>query len=289
MTNATVTRRARALALILAIGAGVMAYIAAQLVLATGLPTTADGAWTTAVLIASAAACCWAATVALLARAQLAREVRFGGAGAPEGFQHGIDHGDRSTPPTRSAGAGRRLAVVLLTVAGWTVTSSAGAMATAPFTPAAPVAAAPSVPGMPGVPSPDFGADRLPAPTTDPSAPCRAPEPTWTPNAPKAIAPADASPLLMTCGGPQAGDPTPPVVVHRGDNLWTIVARTLGPDASAAQVAREVPRWHAANRDVIGTDPDLLIVGQVLHAPAAAPVEPAASPADSPAAQGGSR
>ena len=47
--------------------------------------------------------------------------------------------------------------------------------------------------------------------------------------------------------------------MRRGDSLWDIAARHLGPDASAADVAVEWPRWHHANRDVIGADPDLLI------------------------------
>ena len=58
------------------------------------------------------------------------------------------------------------------------------------------------------------------------------------------------------------------VVVRRGDSLWDIAARHLGPDASAADVAVEWPRWHHANRDVIGADPDLLIPGQRLVPPA---------------------
>ena len=58
------------------------------------------------------------------------------------------------------------------------------------------------------------------------------------------------------------------VVVRRGDSLWDIAARHLGPDASAAEVAVEWPRWHHANRDVIGADPDLLIPGQRLVPPA---------------------
>jgi nucleoid-associated protein YgaU len=57
------------------------------------------------------------------------------------------------------------------------------------------------------------------------------------------------------------------VVVRRGDSLWDIAARHLGADASAADVAVEWPRWHQANRDVIGSDPDLLIPGQRLVPP----------------------
>jgi resuscitation-promoting factor RpfA len=58
-------------------------------------------------------------------------------------------------------------------------------------------------------------------------------------------------------------------VVRRGDALWDVAARHLGPNATAADIAREWPRWYAANRAVIGTDPNLLRPGEVLHAPSA--------------------
>lgn len=64
-------------------------------------------------------------------------------------------------------------------------------------------------------------------------------------------------------------DERPGVVVRRGDTLWDLVQRHLGPDANDAEVAAELPHWHEANRDVIGHDPDLLLPGQVLQAPAA--------------------
>ena len=48
------------------------------------------------------------------------------------------------------------------------------------------------------------------------------------------------------------------VVVRRGDSLWSIAARHLGPDASDAEIAAAWPAWHEANREVIGDDPDLL-------------------------------
>jgi nucleoid-associated protein YgaU len=57
-------------------------------------------------------------------------------------------------------------------------------------------------------------------------------------------------------------------VVRRGDCLWDIAARSLGPHASPAAVAHEWPRWFAVNRTVIGDDPDLLLPGTVLRAPA---------------------
>ena len=52
------------------------------------------------------------------------------------------------------------------------------------------------------------------------------------------------------------------------DHLWSITSRYLGPSATADEIAREWPRWHEANRDVIGDDPDLIRPGQVLHPPA---------------------
>ena len=58
------------------------------------------------------------------------------------------------------------------------------------------------------------------------------------------------------------------VVVHRGDSLWTIAARHLGPNATDADIAAEWPRWHAANRAVVGDDPDLILPGMVLRPPA---------------------
>ena len=56
--------------------------------------------------------------------------------------------------------------------------------------------------------------------------------------------------------------------VRRGDTLWAVVARDLGPYATAAEIAREWPRWYAANRTVIGADPNMIRPGEVLHPPA---------------------
>ena len=57
------------------------------------------------------------------------------------------------------------------------------------------------------------------------------------------------------------------VTVTQGDSLWRIAARHLGPGATAAQIAREWPRWYAANRGAIGADPDVILVGQELTPP----------------------
>jgi nucleoid-associated protein YgaU len=57
------------------------------------------------------------------------------------------------------------------------------------------------------------------------------------------------------------------VVVQRGDTLWDIAARHLGPGGNNARVAAEWPRWHAANRSTIGPDPNLILPGQRLRVP----------------------
>ncbi|MGC4944060.1 LysM peptidoglycan-binding domain-containing protein [Kribbella sp. DT2] len=56
-------------------------------------------------------------------------------------------------------------------------------------------------------------------------------------------------------------------VVLRGESLWSIAAAELGAGASDSAVAARWPQWYAANRAVIGPDPDLLLPGQVLHSP----------------------
>jgi LysM repeat protein len=55
--------------------------------------------------------------------------------------------------------------------------------------------------------------------------------------------------------------------VRAGDTLWGIAARTLGPDATPAEVADTWPRWWERNRAVIGANPDLIQPGQHLDAP----------------------
>lgn len=88
-----------------------------------------------------------------------------------------------------------------------------------------------------------------------PSAATALPAPVW----PGAQAPVDRP------------DPPPPVEhtvrVRPGDSLWLIAAHRLGPTAGPAAVAAAWPRWYAANRDVIGDDPNLIVPGQLLSAP----------------------
>lgn len=65
--------------------------------------------------------------------------------------------------------------------------------------------------------------------------------------------------------------PQDDVVVRRGDTLWDIAARHLGPSATDAEIAQAWPQWFTANRAVIGPDPDRLVPGQLLHPPASRP------------------
>ncbi|MFD2796958.1 LysM peptidoglycan-binding domain-containing protein [Promicromonospora vindobonensis] len=64
----------------------------------------------------------------------------------------------------------------------------------------------------------------------------------------------------------------PLVVVEPGDTLWAIAADHLadertGTESSDAEIAAAVTRWHDANRQVLGADPDLILPGTVLHEP----------------------
>jgi nucleoid-associated protein YgaU len=77
-----------------------------------------------------------------------------------------------------------------------------------------------------------------------------------------------AAPTSVEERRPHRGADEGTVVVHRGDTLWAIAAATLDDDATDAEIMRAVVHWHEANRDVIGDDPDLILPGQVLHAPA---------------------
>jgi hypothetical protein len=103
-------------------------------------------------------------------------------------------------------------------------------------------------------------------PSGDPTASSLA-TPGRTPAAGPAPGPDRADAALVTSRPAPGRSPDPAVVVRRGDTLWSIAARHLGPEATAVQVAREWPRWYAANRATIGADPDLLRPGQRLVPP----------------------
>ena len=79
---------------------------------------------------------------------------------------------------------------------------------------------------------------------------------------------ASTSDVTLLAGNTHRAEPDDSYVVRRGDTLWDVAARHLGPTASPADIAHEWPRWYAANRAAIGTNPQLILPGTVLHAPA---------------------
>jgi hypothetical protein len=58
------------------------------------------------------------------------------------------------------------------------------------------------------------------------------------------------------------------VRVSPGDTLWDLAEQSLGPGAGPADVERRWRQVYAANRDVVGADPDLIRPGQRLLLPA---------------------
>lgn len=176
----------------------------------------------------------------------------------------------------------RVLSVTLGASALTPVTAVAAGATTAPSPPAvATTPAAPSAPGVPadrevayerpGPPDPSFAPVGDPGPggaATSPGtdAGVRAPDAGWTPARPRPT----RQPGLDVLGGrpvAEADVEDGTYVVRRGDCLWDVVERHLGRRATTAAVAEAVPRWYAANRAVIGDDPDLISPGTTLHAP----------------------
>lgn len=153
---------------------------------------------------------------------------------------------------------------------------------TAPAPVIAPARASATVPSPAPPSTPTAAPTRAPSPARLPAqegATAPPPAPGWTPSRP-VQRPQPASSLVTGRIGPH---PAPEVVVvHRGDTLWDIVRRHLGPDATDAEVADAWPAWHHTNRTVIGEDPDLILPGQVLRPPP----RPAADPAGAPSGAG---
>ena len=155
------------------------------------------------------------------------------------------------------------------------MTIAAGPLST-PFAWAAPVAtvATTTTVTMPGEVSADRPLGSGPAPVVAPSV--LAPElaldrPAGSfvaarPAAPRVVTP--TAPSAIVAGVPHREAPREGYIVRRGDALWNIAARHLGAGASAADIAREWPRWYAANRSVIGPNPSLLRPGELLLPPA---------------------
>ncbi|HEY3534109.1 MAG TPA: hypothetical protein VGK60_00975 [Pedococcus sp.] len=167
----------------------------------------------------------------------------------------------------------QRLAAVLVGAAVTGALAPGTALGEAPPPAAAAVPAAPApgragagLAGSPRMEAPGFAPTEttLPSPGFAPTAGSSGEgAPGWVPTRP--VQRHQPSAALVVPG--QVRHEAAEVVVHRGDTLWGIVARHLGTHASDAEVAQAWPRWYAANRQVIGDDPDLVKPGQVLHAP----------------------
>lgn len=94
-----------------------------------------------------------------------------------------------------------------------------------------------------------------------------------------------ATPLPQVRAAPStaAEPPAPPIspvepgkfyVVQPGDSLWAIATRGLrevGDESTDVAVDRYWRRIYAANRDVVGPDPDLIFPGQTLLLPGEMP------------------
>lgn len=125
-------------------------------------------------------------------------------------------------------------------------------------------AAAPPVRTAPALTAPAWPADatgtfREPAPR-----PSYLPDPAW-----RAEATASRRPPPADRADPGEGGAAPrdPVLVAAGDTLWDLAAHRLPPGSPTAAIDRSWRAWYAANRRVVGPDPDLIRPGQRLLPP----------------------
>ena len=89
----------------------------------------------------------------------------------------------------------------------------------------------------------------------------------WTPPTHRTPPAARAAPDDAGAVDWPLADAVRPVTVGPGDSLWLIAARRLDEAATVSDVAEAWPEWYAANRAVIGPDPDRLRIGQRLAPP----------------------
>lgn len=159
----------------------------------------------------------------------------------------------------------QRLVAVLLGVGIGAGTGASGAAGAAADRPVAPAALAPSIAGdVVDRPAPLTAAERGAGTAETALA-------GWSPDRPAPAARHDSAGVRLVAGAPRTQpDAAGEVVVRAGDTLWDIAARHLrarGHATDPAEIAAEWPRWHAANRAVIGPDPDRLLPGQRLRIP----------------------
>lgn len=92
------------------------------------------------------------------------------------------------------------------------------------------------------------------------------PATTAQPPLPPPTPPSEAPPAPKASPG-AADDTGATYTVVSGDCLWSIATALLGPGVSLAEIADAVDDLWIANSAAIGTDPDLLLPGQVLQLP----------------------
>lgn len=117
-----------------------------------------------------------------------------------------------------------------------------------------------------------------PAPPPAASAPVAAPDLDWPSPATGRAAASPAQPTAAAAAVPTALPGAQPsdghVVVRPGDTLWGLAEGQLrardGATPDAARIAASWPAWWAANREVVGDDPDLILPGTALHPPSSA-------------------
>lgn len=77
----------------------------------------------------------------------------------------------------------------------------------------------------------------------------------------RAVADPVTHPVKRPAAQPVALASPAPITVRAGDSLWSIASDRLGPHASAADIDAAWRELYAANRLVVGTDPDLILPG----------------------------
>lgn len=207
-----------------------------------GEPVTPESAVLAVLLPVAALLLGWVTLVLGAATVDLAREA------------HGVN---RRRPAARSVRVTSALLIALAgAVSAPLAAQASGVVAVSDVAPAATTA------GATTTASPSAAGEQSPPRDQPP------PTPGWTPTRPVATParPAGSPTLVTTQTRHRSDDPTH-VVVRRGDTLWGIAARHLGPQATDADVAQAWPRWYAANRHLIGSDPGLLLPGQELVPP----------------------
>lgn len=221
-----------------------------------GSPTSVETALLTVTLTGATLLMCWVSMVLALAVVELLRGTDVGHGRIGHG---GVGHGGRRWPsatlPARW-GTVRRVSVILLALTA----VPAHAAPAGPPEPSWTGASSDPVAGSVTAPDPERAREQPRLPDGSP-----VPLPGWTPAPASAPVKPTATIGLVSAAPREAA--TEHVVVRTGDTLWSLAARHLGKQATVQDIAEEWPRWYAANRDIIGADPDLILPGQELAIP----------------------